>query len=160
MDTFFMTITWAGSVLVLGPLTISLSALFYFRRNTRNSLLVLGSFSGVMILSHIIKIVVARPRPVFEEMLVPVPNDFSFPSAHTSQICAFMISCVLVFSETLSTPWKELFWVVSVLLMILVGISRVYLGVHYISDVVAGALLALCWVFILCKVLPKKADNH
>ena len=150
-----MTITWAGSALLLGPLTLLLSALLYFRRDIYGSLLVLGSFSGTMILSHVIKIVIARPRPIREEMLVPMPDDFSFPSAHTSQICATMISCLLVFSNTLSKPWKELFWAVSIVIMVLVGISRVYLGVHYISDVIAGALLAIGWVLVLSKVLPK-----
>jgi membrane-associated phospholipid phosphatase len=154
MDTFFMTVTWAGSVLFLGPLTVLLSALLYLRRNTRGSLLILGSFSGAMLLSHIIKIVVARPRPAIDKMLVSMPDDFSFPSAHTSQICAFLLSCILVSSKTLPGKWKELVWAGATLVILLVAISRVYLGVHYISDVVAGALLAIGWVLILCKVLP------
>jgi undecaprenyl-diphosphatase len=155
MDAFFMTLTWAGSALFLGPLTVFLSALLYHRRNTRGSLLILGSFSGTMLLSHIIKIVVARPRPAIDNMLVSMPDDFSFPSAHTSQICAFILSFMLVYKKTLPAKWKQLLWAGAILVIVLVAISRVYLGVHYISDVVAGALLAVGWVFTLYRALPE-----
>ena len=150
-----MIITWGGSALLLGPLSLIFSVILYFRRRIRDSLLMVGGFSGAMILSHLLKILVARPRPEMEKMLVTMPSDFSFPSAHTSQIFAFALSSVIVLHGDLSKTRRKTVRAILMSLAILVGISRVYLEVHYISDVIFGALLAIVWVVILHKLSTK-----
>ena len=94
-----------------------------------------------------IKTFVKRKRPcqTFDnmEMLVPIPSDFSFPSSHTmtSFACATVLAC-----------YDPVLGVVGLIYATLVGISRIYLFVHYLSDVFAGALFGVivgAFVFVL-----------
>ena len=86
----------------------------------------------------ILKPLVARPRPCWindtVELLVRVPKDYSFPSGHT---CA-AFSAGLVWARTLPKTWMRRTAVIQAVLM---GLSRLYVGVHYPSDVLGGALV-------------------
>ena len=155
MNTFFMMITWGGSIIILGPASLAIAAILLIYGRTRDVLLILGGLSGAMVLTHILKIIIARPRPPIEEMLVSVPSDLSFPSAHTSQASSLALAIILVFTSDLPQKWRGVFIAMMVILALFVGISRVYLGVHYFSDVIAGALLGLLWTFSLHKVISK-----
>ena len=118
------------------------------------SLILLGT-GGSYVLAHFFKIVFARPRPPGTESLVTMPADFSFPSAHTAQATAFFISLGLVFNPHLSTVLSFALWAVLSLFVILVGISRIYLKVHFISDVICGAVLSLVWLTALSRLLNR-----
>ncbi len=92
------------------------------------------SFISSLAVGFLLKVLIARPRPEGLVMLLPLTNlvDYSFPSGHT--IAAFAALPVLL-REYPSMKW---FWIS---FAVLVGLSRLYLGVHYPSDVVAGALI-------------------
>ena len=102
------------------------------------------------------KRIIARPRPDSLPALVPMPIDLSFPSAHTAQITAFCLCLALIaYQEQHSAP----FWAASFMGLLMVGAvgySRVYLQVHYISDVVAGVVIPMVWVmgvkFLLARL--------
>jgi len=95
----------------------------------------------------------ARPRPDVQDLLVAMPADFSFPSAHTAQAAAFALACAIMAGRDVSTAAGLLVWGSLSLTALLVGISRVYLQVHSISDVVAGAFLGAAWVLTLNRLL-------
>jgi undecaprenyl-diphosphatase len=85
-----------------------------------------------------------RPAPFFD---YPLPASASFPSGHAF----FAASClgglaVLVTSRVRSLALKIGLWVLTLALILLIGFSRVYLGVHYPSDVFAGYAVAVVWV--------------
>jgi undecaprenyl-diphosphatase len=102
---------------------------------------------ATLIVSHLIvqlvKRTVNRPRPSLREAtasLVPEPDRFSFPSGHA---CAAMAVC-LAYAMAFPT-----FALPLVLLAMLVGASRVFLGVHYPGDVVIGQIIAIVTAFVI-----------
>jgi len=149
MDLFFLIVTWFGSIYLLLPIVMVLAAWLLLSHRASDTLLLLGSVGGSSLLVHGLKRIIARPRPPVQDLLVNMPSDFSFPSAHTAQITAFACVCALVFGRDLTLRHTVLIWLGVGTIVLLVGISRNYLRVHYISDVVAGALLGAGWVFFL-----------
>jgi undecaprenyl-diphosphatase len=150
MDLFFFYITWFGSILVLLPAGAALIALFRKALAFSDMILLMGGLLGASLLAHILKILFARPRPtVVTDMMVNMPPDFSFPSAHTAQAAAFFVALGLVASRALPGKPGAAVWLLCGLLICSVGLSRIYLKVHYVSDVIAGAALGVVWVLIL-----------
>ncbi len=152
LDAFFRAVTWLGSLYLLVPLTLfSSSLLWHVQKRWEAGLLVVG-LGGAALLVHLIKLLFARPRPALGERLVPLPWDSSFPSAHTAQITAFAL-CAIFISYRL---WPQGWTVVAVLaiaFILLVGASRIYLQVHYPSDVLAGIVLSGIWVALAQRML-------
>ena len=153
MDVFFKLITWCGSLLVLLPVCIAIAVLLYCTQRKAEAALLLGGLLGASVLAHLLKLLFARPRPTADQLLVTMPADYSFPSAHTAQIVACSLAVSILSARQLSGPSLAAVWAISLLLASLVGYSRIYLKVHYLSDVLAGSLLGLCWVILLARLL-------
>ena len=95
-----------------------------------------------------LKYFIARPRPGINLRLVEA-YSYSFPSGHSMSAMAFYGFLVyLVFKYTKSKRRKALAFIVLVGLVIAIGISRIYLGVHYATDVMAGFVVGLSWLMI------------
>lgn len=109
-----------------------------------------AGLGGATVWVHLIKLLLGRSRPALVERLVPLPWDSSFPSAHTAQIVAFTLCAVLIVRRI----WPQ-WWVVATLaavaLVVVVGASRLYLQVHYPTDVLAGIVLAGAWIALAQK---------
>ncbi|MBS3965247.1 MAG: phosphatase PAP2 family protein [Methylomonas sp.] len=139
LDGFFIAATWAGSLYLLMPLTVVM-VLCFIRRGQASAAWLLGlSVTGVSVLAHGMKLMLERPRPSLYASLTALPADASFPSAHTAQITAFVVA---VLSLCVRGNW--LAWI-GIVLAVAVGLSRIYLQVHYASDVLAGVLLGVFW---------------
>lgn len=110
------------------------------RRAALWSALVFGAVSGV--LNPLLKRLIGRERPDFHEVL-PTLGDSAFPSGHTSGMAALAgIAMVIAAMLVRRRALRRLAWAGAILLVVIVGADRVFLGVHHTSDVVAGALLA------------------
>lgn len=99
--------------------------------------------------NRILKMLVARPRP-FEmlsdlQVLIPKPRDYSFPSGHTAS--SFAAAGAVYFCG--SRKWR----IPALILAALIGFSRLYLGVHYSSDVLGGVLVGLGVSWVVCRLL-------
>jgi undecaprenyl-diphosphatase len=89
----------------------------------------------------------ARPHPYFN---TPLPSSFSFPSGHALYaMCLYGMLAALVAPRARTLAAKIAIWVGCSLMIAFIGLSRIYLGVHYPSDVLAGYASALVWVFAL-----------
>jgi undecaprenyl-diphosphatase len=157
MDWFFKIVTWVGSAWVLFPLAVVISGILWLRGRGSDAVLVSGGLLGASVLAHGLKLFLARPRPDVPELLVAMPSDFSFPSAHTAQAVAFALVCAVAAGRGVATTTGMLVWGALIMAAVLVGISRVYLQVHYVSDVVAGAMLGVAWVLALNWLLKWSA---
>ncbi|HEU0317351.1 MAG TPA: phosphatase PAP2 family protein [Solirubrobacteraceae bacterium] len=118
----------------------------------RDALFVLVAAGGAMILTNAIKVIVERPRPGGGG-LVSVASA-SWPSGHATSSIAFYGALGLLAARWVSRGWgRGAIWVVVGVLVAAVGTSRVYLGVHYPSDVVAGWLVGGLWLAGVLRVL-------
>lgn len=150
LDAFMRLVTWLGSLWLLLPLAGVGAFLLCRRGRVAQAGLLLAALAGATALSHAFKHAVARPRPDLYPMLVDLPADASFPSAHTMQAVAFALAAALVLPRP--APWRLLMLALAALL---VGLSRIYLQVHYPSDVLVGGLAAAFWVLALRAAFTK-----
>jgi undecaprenyl-diphosphatase len=130
----------------LMPIGIALAAAFLIRGWHRGALLVVVTMAGAGLLNTLLKQSFARTRPAafFD---YPLPVSHSFPSGHAFFAASFLGGlAVLISGRVRSTGLRMAVWVVALALILLVGFSRVYLGVHYPSDVFAGYAAAVVWV--------------
>ncbi len=100
---------------------------------------------GELILNISLKLIYQRqrPDPLFEYAL---PDSYSFPSGHAlGALCFFGILAWLVAANVKSTMGKIELYVTAAFLILSIGLSRIYLGVHYPSDILAGYLVASVW---------------
>jgi undecaprenyl-diphosphatase len=112
----------------------------------RGALLLVLTLVGAALLNFLLKYLFARPRPAafFD---YPLPTSNSFPSGHAFFAASFFGGLAVLSADRIrSRPLRVAIWCVSAVLVALIGISRVYLGVHYPSDVLAGYAAATVWV--------------
>ena len=154
MDLFFTTITWLGSLYLLLPLSVLLCLLLLWAGKSGHAILMFVNVSATILSVHVAKLLFRRPRPSTTDLLVAMPSDWSFPSAHTAQATAFFMSVALIAFQALPPVWANLAALLSLLLVGIVGYSRIYLQVHYVSDVLTGMLLAAFIVSVTYLIAP------
>ncbi|HRD49685.1 MAG: phosphatase PAP2 family protein [Candidatus Competibacter sp.] len=152
LDGFFRGITWLGSLYVLAPITALISVILLYFQKRAEVLLLLVGFGGATLLVHLAKAILDRPRPSVMEPLVVLPTDSSFPSAHTTHSVAFALCMVLIIRRILP-EWQFTAMAVALMLAVAVATSRIYLQVHFPSDVMAGITLGIGWVVLAQKLL-------
>lgn len=102
----------------------------------------------------LLKILIQRPRPT--EFRLIDEKGYSFPSAHSMASMAFYgLLIYLIYKYVTNIYLKWILIVILSLLIISIGISRIYLGVHYTSDVLAGFLISLAYLIIFISVTSK-----
>ncbi len=153
-DSFFTSITWLGSLYFILPSSAALGLLLLRSGRMQEVLMLTLSLTATVLTVHTVKLIIRRPRPDSPELLVQMPADWSFPSAHTAQATAFFLVVALVALRSLPLPTACITAAVSALVIVGVGWSRVYLQVHYLSDVLAGFLLAVLLVAAIHFLLP------
>jgi undecaprenyl-diphosphatase len=152
LDAFFRGVTWLGSLYVLVPLAaVGTTVLLSFQKRWDALLLAFG-FGGAVLLVHLAKALLARPRPDLLEPLIAMPTGGSFPSAHTAQIVAFALCAVLILRRSFP-EWQSAAMAVAAILIAVVAISRVYLQVHYPSDVLGGIAFGVAWIALVRTML-------
>ncbi len=138
-NAFFIGLTWAGSIMVLMPLALA-GAAWASRRSRPKAAFLPLALALSSLTAFLLKLVIDRPRPDLFPPLSVMPADSSFPSAHSMQITAFVLALWLTYSG--ASRWRWPLALVGVVLILLVGYSRLHLQVHFPSDVLAGVVLA------------------
>jgi membrane-associated phospholipid phosphatase len=130
----------------LVPLGVGLAIAFLVRGWRRGALLIVVTMAGTGLLDTVLKLSFGRTRPeAFFDY--PLPLSHSFPSGHAFFSASLLGGfAVLISGRIRSQVLRALLWVVTIGLILLIGFSRVYLGVHYPSDVFAGYAAAVVWV--------------
>jgi len=149
LTTFFLVVTAFGSIETIVLLGVVVAAFFAWGRRW----LFLGSWlaavAGSAVLNHLLKGLFERPRPYFEHPLL-IETSYSFPSGHAME--SFVVYGMLAYFAVLALrTWESRVGLVlgAALLVLLIGFSRMYLGVHYLSDVLAGYAAGGVWLSAL-----------
>jgi len=127
--------------------TTAVAVLLFWRGRRRLAIWTLVTIWGAALLGVLLKVVVDRTRPDLVDAVATAPGR-SFPSGHalTSTVgCAVLL---LLVTPLLRRRWRVVAIVAAILIPLVVAFARVGLGVHYLSDVVAGELLGLGWVML------------
>lgn len=136
----------AGSFALLAPLSIAFLLLRRWKRPADDLALIVVA-AGCAALPSVVKLIVARPRPDFGNVRHLL--TLSFPSEHTTQAAGIYLMIAILLSQRLRRGWREMVIVVAILIALAVAWSRVYLGVHYPTDVSAGLLLGWSWALLV-----------
>jgi undecaprenyl-diphosphatase len=132
-----------GAVLAMG--------VFLFQRWYRAALWLLTTIAGATVLSVTLKYAYHRPRPA--PFFGRLPHTFSFPSGHSLfSFCFYGVLAGLLAARIESRARRIAIWIVAAVLVGAIGLSRIYLGVHYPSDVIAGYLTGALWVSTMVLV--------
>lgn len=109
----------------------------------------IAAFTGASALDRWLKLVVHRPRPPYAAAIIHYPT-WSFPSGHAmgSLVGFGMLAYVLVRFAGGIRRARIVVWGLAALLIVLIGASRMYLGVHYLSDVVGGYAVGAAWLAV------------
>jgi len=156
LDWIFLSLTWLGSLLILLPLVLAVGTLLWRRGHRGEARFIVGALAGASLLAQLAKHLALRPRPDLFAALAPVASPLSFPSAHAVQATAVAAAVWLV-AARLEPRYRQWLMPVLLLIVVLVDFSRLYLQVHYPSDVLAGTVAAGCWVVGL-RALMRTAD--
>ncbi len=147
LDAVMWAITTLGSTFVVGPLFVIAEVALLRVKRRREALFLAIALIGSVIMNGLLKLVFQRPRP--DLPWAKTPLDYSFPSGHTMNSLVFYLALALIawiiWGPRIGIPAT----IGALILAVLIGISRIYLGAHYFSDVVAGFIAGLAWLLIV-----------
>ena len=145
LTQFMIFVSFVGSAFVLVPLGIVAVIVFLRLKWRRATVLFFITMAGEIVLSLTLKAAFQRPRP--EAFFgYELPSSYSFPSGHSlGAFCFFGILAWLISTRMESRLIRVLIRLAAVALIFTIGFSRIYLGVHYPSDVIGGYSAALVW---------------
>lgn len=156
VDTVMVFITRIGSASVLVPLNILVFSLLLYRKRRTEALFWTLAVVGAATLNFIAKHAFARIRPDLWTSISP-ETTFSFPSGHAMNSMAVVTALVVLLWDT---HWRNFMIVTGLCFILLVGSSRIYLGVHYPSDVLAAWSASFAWVVGLASFFKEKWSKY
>lgn len=152
-----LDITALGGPITLGIFSAVMIGLLYIEGQRRVAWLSVAAIAGGTSLSFALKHIFARPRPSIVPHLREVAST-SFPSGHAMSAAIVYLTIGVMFAKAVRGKWAKaycMFW--GAVLALLVGMSRIYLGVHYPSDVLGGWIAGLSWAsacWIVSQFVP------
>jgi undecaprenyl-diphosphatase len=149
-----------GSALILVA-SLGLGAAFAWRRRWSEFTMLVLAVGGGEVLNPVLKALFARQRPLFPDPLVTL-TSYSFPSGHAMAAMIFYgLLVYFIIRRVVSWRWRVLAVITGAVLILLIGFSRIYLGVHYLSDVLGGYAAGLVWLaFTITGVETRRRQYH
>jgi len=152
VTALMQTLTSLGSNAVLVPAVVIVGGLFLLRRRDwRPMALLAAALGGAVALYDVVKPLVGRPRPPSSIWIGHYAGP-AFPSGHATAAVALYAALALVLSMGASYGRRALVWSGAALVALVVGASRVYLGAHWLTDVLGGYALGAAWVAFLVTI--------
>jgi undecaprenyl-diphosphatase len=161
LTTASRVVAYLGSTLVLSGLTMALAGLVWWRtRRARDLVVPLLAVIGSSVLAQVVKVVVHRPPPPVADMLAAAPG-FAFPSGQATRSAACLLTVAFIGSGVLRS-WRSKVVVVTtaVTVSILIGLARLILAVHWLTDVLGGWALGTLWFAVVVVMTEVAASLH
>ncbi len=144
-------ITFFGGIIWLLILTI---ILVIFIKNKKIKILICSNLVIITLLNQVLKFILERPRPT--EYRIINETGYSFPSGHSMVSMAFYGFLIYLIYKYVKNKYLKIFSICGMsLLIVMIGISRIYLGVHYTSDVIGGFLISISYLIAFIKFSNK-----
>lgn len=145
LTKIFRIITFFGDLYI--PIII-IVCILVFVKNKWYFAIISSSYLFAGAIAFITKNLAARQRPL--EALITIPNSYSFPSGHTLTSVVFYTVLTYLLINRFKIKNKKICYICSSILIILIAFSRIYLGVHFFSDVIGGIVIGIpCLLMIL-----------
>lgn len=155
--TAFKLVTLAGNAVVLSALVLAAGAVLWRRGAANDATFLAAVFFGAEVVNAALKLAFHRPRP---ELAFLHLDTYSFPSGHSTVATATFGALAFLLWPRLGTARRRVVLVATTVCLVgLVAFSRLYLGVHYLSDVLAGLALGAAWLS-LCLFARTFFDNR
>ncbi|MFB9325686.1 phosphatase PAP2 family protein [Paenibacillus aurantiacus] len=157
LTSFAKTLTTIGSSKVVIPLVLGTAAmLFVVLKHRKELYLLIGGMFGSTLLNEGLKRLYERARPDIHRIIEE--TGYSFPSGHSMAAFTFYgLLTYLLWRHMPSKRWRGVLIAFSVCMIGCIGISRIYLGVHYPSDVLGGYWVSACWLAMCVKLFRRLA---
>lgn len=157
LTTFMTGASWLTLVLLYGFLP-ALAIFWFFNRSQRPYAILIVWIMAGNILTPILQNFFSRPRPDPDQVAVLQHlTAYSFPSGHSIGV-VLLTGAIIALS--LRTRWRGLLVWLSVIFMMVVGWSRIYLGVHWLTDVMAGYIVGGLWLLIIFDLIWPRIIEH
>ena len=148
----FRVVTWLASVGVIVPVGLIIGFFFVWRRHRWGPLALLtAAIAGAAASYYLIKALVGRPRPP-PAIWIGHFSGAAFPSGHATQSVACYATLAVILGAGRSARAKAALWGTAVLIALIVGASRIYLGAHWLTDVLGGYALGTWLVAVIVIV--------
>ena len=155
MTTIMKAITKLSDTTYIIIIAIILSLLFLFKWKEKNiAKLIPCSLLLVTIVNNTLKVIFQRERPLGHRLIEI--TGYSFPSGHAMASMAFYgLLIYIIYHKVLNKNLRNILISINIIIILLIGISRVYLGVHYLSDIIVGYSISIIYLLLLSKILKK-----
>lgn len=147
LDNVMLVVTRLGGVAAVLLAAFFMLAVLYRLRRWQSLAVVAVGMTGTLVLMSGLKLLFARQRPELWELLTH-ESTYSFPSGHAAMSSVLAI-CVVMLAWR--SRWRWLVAGIAVLYVLAIGFSRMYLGVHYPTDILAGWTVAVLWMLVTVR---------
>jgi undecaprenyl-diphosphatase len=147
MDALMNGLTDLGTSLIIIPIFVVVVAVLLRKRHYGAALFLTVASVGSLVLQGTMKLFFARPRPQLP--WANVLPEYSFPSGHTMNAVIFYGALALILWSAFGRRIGVIALVITAALAFGVGVSRIYLGYHYLTDVVGGLLAGIAWLLVV-----------
>lgn len=148
LTSIFSIITNFGDLYI--PIII-IMCIFVFKKNKWYFYLLSCGYLFSGVITYVSKLLASRPRPI--EALIDIPKSFSFPSGHTlTSLVFYCLLCYLLTFKSSKTV-KLISFIFACIFVCTIAVSRIYLGVHYFSDVFGGYLIGIPCLMLIINII-------
>jgi undecaprenyl-diphosphatase len=142
-------VSFIGSTISLTVATGVIIVCFAMRKRGREAKLLAITMIGAALLNMTLKLTFKRARPV-PFFNLTAPETYSFPSGHSLMSCCFFGALAAILTARIKRKrLRVVVWTLATAMFLLIGFSRIYLGVHHTTDVIAGFVAAMIWILII-----------
>jgi undecaprenyl-diphosphatase len=159
LTVFMRGITLLGSMEVLLPAVLIVLTFLLVRGKRYEAIVLSVTMAGGVILNIVLKLSFhrARPDPFFN---LAVPASYAFPSGHALlALCFYGVMARILSDSMKSRQYRWIVWIGALCFIGLIGLSRIYLGVHHASDVLAGYAAAIVWISAVTMIVRRREER-
>ncbi|NIP72443.1 MAG: phosphatase PAP2 family protein, partial [Gammaproteobacteria bacterium] len=156
-DSLMVAVTMVGDAVVYVPLSAAVLLWLLIRRNTPAAVHWAAAVGFGIVLTQVLKIALQVPRPAD---LYAGPSSFSFPSGHATMSTVIYGFVAVLLSRELPPRLRRIPYVAAGVIVASIATSRIYLGAHWLSDVLGGLALGLAWIALLGIAYRRHPSPH